>query len=161
MLWETVLEKWKKGIPLSYPKKLNKPFLWRTSIYKNKGKVKYNQEFIECSLLDVDQDYSDFEEYIKNSDDSYVTSFYNLSKDTILIIPIPKKNKDFSNLKNFIDQASITQQKKFWKHVASIINYEKERHQKIWVSTHGTAVPYLHVRVSSSPKYYGNSKLLK
>ena len=33
------------------------------------------------------------------------------------------------------------------------------KYNKVWISTHGLGVPYLHVRISITPKYYGNSKL--
>jgi hypothetical protein len=46
-----------------------------------------------------------------------VTSFYNISKDTLLIVPIPKQNKIYTTMKDFIDNASKTQQKEFWKKV--------------------------------------------
>ena len=159
MEWNTTLNNWKNNIPLTYPKKIKKPFIWRTSVFKYDGNTKFKQEFINCTELDLKENYFDFQKYINLSPNKYVTSFFNLSKDTILVIPIPKKNKNFSNLKNFIDQASKIQQKQFWKHVADIIEIEKDKHQYLWVSTHGLSVPYLHVRISTSPKYYHNSKL--
>lgn len=159
MSWNNTIENWKNGNPLTYPKNLKKTFLWRTSVFKEDGNSKYKQEFESCPQLDLKQNYYDFQQYINQSKNKYVTSFYNLSGDTILVVPMPKNNKNFSNLKNFIDNASKTQQKYFWEHVADIINIQKNNHQHLWISTHGLAVPYLHVRISTSPKYYGNSKL--
>jgi hypothetical protein len=159
MNWNSTLENWKNAKPLSYPSNLKTPFLWRTSVFKDNGESKFKQEFIKCPQLDLKQNYYDFQEHINKSTDKYVTSFYNLSGDTVLVVPIPKKNKNFSNLKNFIDHASKTQQKYFWEHVSEIINLQKKNHQHLWISTHGLAVPYLHVRISTSPKYYGNRKL--
>lgn len=33
-------------------------------------------------------------------------------------------------------------------------------HAKIWISTYGLGVPYLHVRIDTRPKYYHTSKFL-
>jgi hypothetical protein len=58
----------------------------------------YKEIFIENDTLnDIKQDYKPFKKYIDESKNKYVTSFYNLSGDTILIIPIPRKNKDYSS----------------------------------------------------------------
>lgn len=159
MSWKTVLNNWKNNKPFTYPKKLKTPFIWRTSVIRDDGNCDYIEEFLKVPILDVHQNFNEFEEYIEKSNDTYVTSFYNLSKDTILVVPIPKKNKNFSNLKNFIDQASKIQQKKFWNQVALIIEREIKTHTYIWVSTHGLKVPYLHVRISTSPKYYNGGIL--
>ena len=73
-------------------------------------------------------------------------------------MPIPKRGKNFATLKDFIDNASKTQQKIFWRKVKQVAN----RENVVWISTHGHGVPYLHVRMSLlKPKYYGNSKLKK
>jgi len=157
MKWKTKLSNWKKGGVLTYPKKLKYPFIWLTSVNKD-GKTPYKQEFVKETCLSPKQDYSAFQEYIKKSKNKYVLSFWNLSGDTILIIPTPKQGKNYAHLKNFIDNASNTQQKVFWKEVARIATQQT---QPIWISTHGLGVPYLHVRIDFKPKYYHNSKLKK
>lgn len=82
----------------------------------------YEEKFIENHLLDnLIEDYLPFQKYINKSINKYVTSFYNLSKDCKLIIPIPKKNKNFTTIKDFIDNSSITHQQIFWKKVAKEI----------------------------------------
>jgi hypothetical protein len=83
----------------------------------------------------------------------------NLSGDTVLVVPMPKKNKNFSNLKEFIDNATLAQQKALWKRVVTVARKLMKNNKYVWISTHGLGVPYLHVRVSTIPKYYGNSKL--
>ena len=152
MKWKTKLSNWKKGLTLTYPKKLKFPFIWRTSV----NNTPFKQEFIIEPYLSPIQDYSAFQEYIKKSKNKYVISFWNLSGDAILIIPMPKHGKNYAHLKNFIDNASKTQQKAFWKKVAQIASQQS---QPIWISTHGLGVPYLHVRIDFKPKYYQHSKL--
>ncbi len=161
MKWKTILDNWYKGKNLpDYPKKIKKPYIWRTSkISQNENSI-FKQEFIEHDFLDTEQNYDDFLDYIQKSKNKYTVYFNNLSKDTILVIPFPKKYKNFSNLKNFIDQASTTHQKLFWKKVVKLIRNELKYNKFIWLSTHGLGVPYLHVRISNKPKYYGISKLI-
>ena len=81
-------------------------------------------------------------------------SFYNFSKTTLLVVPKPRKGKDYTTLKQFMDNASTTQQNAFWKKVAGSVKEMLKNHDKVWVSTHGTGVPYLHVRIDTDPKCY-------
>lgn len=104
------------------------------------------------------QDYSSFEKELNKSKNNYATSFYNLSKTSYLIVPIPRKGKKFTTMKDFIDNASKIQQKKLWQMVAEKVLMMLKKHNKVWVSTHGTSVPYLHVRIDTRPKYYQTNK---
>jgi hypothetical protein len=154
MKWDNVLEKWEKGI-FSYPKNIKKRFFYETSFIITGGE-KYNYKFIEDNKLQLlKQDYSPFIQYINKSKNKYVTSFMNLTKDTMLIIPTPRKNKNFTTIKDFIDNASILQQKKYWKYVSNIIKkLTKNNKYKYYISTHGLGVYYFHLRISKIPKYY-------
>ena len=143
---------WTLGTILKYPQKIKHPFLWRT---RRKTKTKFEQEFTIDKNLPRTQNYSAFKTQIKKSKNKYVIVFPNLAKDTLLVVPMPKRGKNFASLKDFIDNASKTQQKVFWRKVKQVAN----RENVVWVSTHGHGVPYLHVRISLKPKYYGNSKL--
>lgn len=155
MKWKDVLKNWKNGV---YPKFSNgkKPFIWRTSPYYTNSL--YSGEIIYEPKLDVEPNYKPFSSKFKKKY-KYVVSFPNLSGDTILVVPIPKRNKNFSSLYIFNKNASNTQKKIFWKKVAEIAIKEQKKHGKVWISTHGLGVAWLHVRISTSPKYYGNSKL--
>ena len=157
MKWITVLTKWKNG---NYPKfsKVKKEYIWKTSSFYDDSNFK--EEIIYSPGLKKPYDYSSFSKKI-NGKDKYVTSFSNLSGDTILIIPIPIKKKDYSNIFKFNQNASKTQKKMFWKKVANIAIKEQKKHGNVFISTHGFGVPWLHVRISKQPKYYGNSKMLK
>jgi len=94
-----------------------------------------------------------YNQYIKNTKNNYVTSFYSLSKITKLVIPVPRK-KNFTTMKDFIDNASITQQKYFWKRVAKEIKKMLKIYDKVYINTHGLGVYYFHLRIDSKPKYY-------
>jgi len=159
--WKDILYGWKNGIIMKYPKNINERFLWNTSVLKNNGDIEYKQNFSIDDTLPSIQYENDFSEYINKSQNKYVTSFLNLSRDTMLVIPMPRKNKNYVTIKDFIDNASIKQQKEFWKEVANIAIQYMEKNDKAWISTHGHGVAYTHIRISSTPKYYFNEKLKK
>ena len=147
--WEHKIKEWNNGIPQQYPRHLKHPFMWNTS---NSSNPLYEDEYLEYPSLPHQQDYTPFQEYINASKDKRVVSFYNLSKDTVLVVPMPRKNKNFATLKHFVDNASNQQQGAFWKHVAQLL--ETTTDGGYFVSVHGHGVPYLHVRISRTPKYY-------
>jgi hypothetical protein len=157
MLWSKVLENWQNGIVLKYPKKIKTSFLWNTSVLTTNSKFKQN--FKINNQLPSIQNYNNFEEYIKKSKNKYVVAFPNLNNDTMLVIPMPRLNKNYATLKNFIDNSSIKQQKEFWKLVAITAIEFMAIHKSVWISVHGFGVPYTHVRISSLPKYYFDKKL--
>jgi len=161
MLWSNVLENWKNGIPFKYPLNLKKQFQWNTSVLKNNGNTPYKQTFqIDNNLAQI-QSIEEFNKHFKNSKNKYVVAFPNLSGDTILVCPMPINKKNYVTLKDFIDNASITQQKEFWKKVAICAKQFMKTHSKVWVSVHGLGVNYTHVRISPSPKYYFDNTLKK
>ena len=161
MLWSDVLTHWENGIILKYPKQLKGKFQWNTSVLKNNGKVEYKQTFRTNYKLPTTQNKKDFEEHIKKSDDKYVVSFPNLSKDTMLVVPMPIRDKNYATLRDFIDNAPLIQQQEFWKKVAEVAKSFMNEKGKVWISVHGLGVNYTHVRISSSPKYYFDNELKK
>ena len=161
MLWNEVLNNWEKGIILKYPKQLKGPFLWNTSVLKNNGNVEYKQSFRTNDDLPKIQNKMAFIEYIKNSKNEHVVAFPNLSKDTMLVIPMPVHGKNYATLMDFIDNAPKTQQIEFWKKVAEVAKQFMKTKGKVWISVHGLGVPYTHVRISSLPKYYFDNELKK
>jgi hypothetical protein len=161
MKWAEVLDTWANGGILAYPDTIKQPFIWRGSKISSDENSTFKEEFIIEPMLNVEQDYSAFSQHINKSKSKHVINFMNLSRDTILVVPMPKKTKNFSNIKEFIDNSSLAQQKALWKCVARMSRKLLKKNKYIWISTHGFGVPYLHVRISAAPKYYGNSKLSK
>lgn len=159
MLWNDVLTDWENGVVLKYPKNVKGKFQWNTSVLKNDGKVAYLQTFRTNNKLAQRQNKKDFQEHFKNSQDKYVVSFPNLSKDTMLVVPMPVRGKNYATLRDFIDNASEIQQQAFWKKVAEVAKKFMNEKGKVWISVHGLGVDYTHVRISSSPKYYFDNDL--
>jgi hypothetical protein len=155
MKWNKKINDWANGIYQTYPNNIQKRFFYETSVCDKKMENEYNEIFIENNNLEkLKEDFTQFKEHIIKSKNKYTISFSNLSNDTILIIPIPKNNKNFTTLKDFIDNASKTQQIFFWKKVSNEIKKLLKKYDKIYVSTHGLGVSYFHLRLDTIPKYY-------
>jgi hypothetical protein len=161
MLWSEILLNWYNKKIFKYPKEIKKKFMWNTSVLKNNGNVDFIESYKIDNLLPVDQDISAFKEYINKSKNKYVTAFYNLSKDTILVIPMPIDKKNYATLKDFIDNAPIIQQEKFWRKVAKVAIKFMNKKEKVWISVSGLGVAYTHLRISTTPKYYFDENLKK
>ena len=80
---------------------------------------------------------SSFAEHIIKSKEKYVISFYNPSKDNLLVIPKPRQKKNFATIKDFTDNASLIQQKEFWKEVAILARKEMKKNKNVYISAHG------------------------
>lgn len=157
MKWSTILNKWSKGIVPKLPPKVQSShlkYMWNTSRLTQNGQSKFEQKFKINPYLAQNQDPSAFQQHFKQSTNQYVTSFPNLSGDTMLVVPMPRSGKNFSTINDFMANASMLQQREFWKCVSQVAQEELKKHPTLWISTHGAGVPYLHVRISSKPKYY-------
>ena len=162
MLWKQVLQNWDDGNYPKLPENINKPFLWRTSAINKDESTIFKEEFnIDKRLFNKKQDYKLFlnppSSLLKKKNDN-VISTTNISGDTILVIPKPKEKK-FTNLYLFMKNASEIQQKKVWKKVVKEARKLLKNNDNIWISTHGLGINYLHIRISTKPKYYESSKL--
>ena len=153
MRWRDVLANWENGVVMRYPASVRGKFQWNTSPLTPSGETEFKQRFRTDPALPVKADPTDFQQYIDKSSDPDVVSFLNLSKDTRLVVPMPKSGS-YATLRDFIDHAPLAQQQAFWKRVAKEAKKEAKKWGKVWISVHGRGVPYLHVRISSQPKYY-------
>lgn len=160
-IWKDILNRWKEGDFHTYPKRYKNKFLWNTSVLEKNGDSIFKEKYKINKNLPVKQSIKAFEEHIKKSTNEYVTSFPNLNKDTILVVPMPKEGKNYATYKDFVDNAPEIQQQEFWKQVATIAENKMHEVGRVWVSAHGLGVPYLHIRVCSMPKYYFDKDLAK
>lgn len=152
MIWGDKLSEWQSG---HYPThNCYKQFFFETSCITDINSSIYDETLIETTLLSNDQNYSSFNKHIQNCQDKDIAVFPNINNSAILCIPIPRKGKNFATIKDFMDNASKRHQKKFWSYVAAVITEYSSEHEKTYVSTHGTNVPYFHLRIESVPKYY-------
>ena len=101
--------------------------------------------------LAINVDEKPFAEYIKmaKTQNLEYTQFYNRSGDTLLVIPIAKKSP---NITHFAKNTNKDEWLGLWKVVKQHLN--KDKNKKLFISTHGHGVDYLHVRLEEHPKYY-------
>ena len=96
-----------------------------------------------------------------HSGSSNVVSFKNLRGDATLVTPRPKNRgcsvQHFSHLADFVRHADMDQVSHFWQTVAreAMGNLKKRpAGSKLWMSTAGQGVSWLHFRLEDTPKYY-------
>jgi hypothetical protein len=81
-------------------------------------------------------------------------SFQNLGGDATLIVPGPLAGATaYCHLAAFVRQAPTAQQHALWQLTAQVVKQQVGR-TPLWLSTAGAGVPWLHIRVDASPKYY-------
>jgi len=114
----------------------------------------------------ISQNYSAYQEHIDRNIGKEVCSFLNLPdpsgiSDTTLIIPIPKTGKCYKSIASFVKNAPDNQWQDFWQEVGKSLseNLNSISNSDLrWLSTSGTGVSYLHVRICDKPKYYSFDK---
>ena len=160
MKWSEKLKSWKDRKGQTYPKGTEN-FFWETSVlYKDKDS-NYIEKFIQDkSLNNKKENYSKFKNAFNSTGCKDVAAQNSKNDSFIYVIPKPRDGKNFSSMKNFIDEATEGHQKKFWTRVVSNINKFLKTHDKAYVSYTGNT-PYFHVRIESNPRYYKSKNLLK
>lgn len=160
--WQSVLAAWRRGNYPTHFQRRRRPERWLTSPIAP-GTPYYAEEFLPDDALPVRQDWGAFASHIRvarNRGERHVTHFPSLSGASLLVVPMPRANKDFATLHSFSIQASPTQQRAFWRRVA-LLAERLARAGPVFVNAHGLNVPYLHVRLDRTPLYYGRSRLRK
>ena len=82
------------------------------------------------------QNYDMFREQLSQSVNRDITVFSNLNNTTLLCVPMPRKNKNFATIKDFIDNATIKHQRAFWHQVALEIEEQLKSNEILYISTH-------------------------
>lgn len=170
--WDDKIKEWENGIPLKYPKDITKTFYYLTSVCDKNLLNPYKELFINAPSIDRPMNFKPYNEYLdypndkigrKNSllynCDDNVCIFDSISTETTLIIPRKRyknrgKIKNFTTIKDFIDNASHNHQVHFWKKVAEGIKNFLKTHDRVYVNTHGKGVAYFHLRLEQDPKYF-------
>lgn len=84
-----------------------------------------------------------------------VATFANLRGDAVLVAPHPQHAPDSAHLAAFVRSAPEEVVDALWMAVGDAVSeWLATRRCPVWVSTSGLAVPWLHVRLDSVPKYY-------
>jgi len=87
--------------------------------------------------------------------DSVIT-FRNLGGDALLVAPRPvSETASYAHIAGFLRSAPESQQHELFISLATAIDRELQRSPaRIWISTSGLGVAWLHVRLDAFPKYY-------
>lgn len=91
-----------------------------------------------------------------------IQSFPNLGGDATLVAPCAAAGVPsdvYSSLASFVRGAPAEQAAKLWREVGAALSVTLRRRgaEPTWVSTEGSGVSWLHVRMDSRPKYYHHS----
>lgn len=98
-----------------------------------------------------------FAEHFEDGSDVLVLTLPNLSGDATLVVPTPLVYADcYCHLGEFVRGAPMAQQDALWQRTAETA-LERCADAPLWLSTAGGGVPWLHVRMDKSPKYYAHA----
>jgi hypothetical protein len=86
---------------------------------------------------------------------SDVVTFANLRGDARLVVPCPRAaDRAYKHVGAFVREAPPAQSDELWRQVG-LAMFERLGDAPVWLSTAGAGVSWLHVRLDSTPKYYG------
>lgn len=109
---------------------------------------------LERSELARDPDPDAFAEHFGGAGAAEVVEFPNLGKDAIMIVPCPRGPLSaYSHLGVFVRQAPEPQRQALWERVGTAMQRRLDA-KPVWLSTAGSGVAWLHVRLDDRPKYY-------
>jgi hypothetical protein len=90
--------------------------------------------------------------------DAEVLTFPNLRGDAMLVVPAPVSPANcYMHLAHFVRRAPEAQVDTLWKAVGDAMQ-ARVSERPVWLSTAGTGVSWLHVRLDSRPKYYRHGR---
>ena len=84
-----------------------------------------------------------------------VATFPSLRGDAVLVAPRPGLARDSTHLAAFLRTASEAASLDLWRAVGLAVRARlAAKSEPLWLSTAGLGVPWLHIRLDSTPKYY-------
>ncbi len=92
-----------------------------------------------------------------------VVSFPNLGGDAFLVVPKPISSlESYGHIAAFVRSAPAVQRQELFQTLGGAISdVLGENDKRIWVSTSGLGVPWVHIRLDSYPKYYNHQPYAK
>jgi hypothetical protein len=90
-------------------------------------------------------------------------SFPNLGGDAFLVVPKQIFSlESYGHIAAFVRSAPAAQRQELFQTLGGAISdVLGENDQRIWVSTSGLGVPWVHIRLDSYPKYYNHQPYAK
>lgn len=109
---------------------------------------------VDSPHLDVQPSTADFSGHFNRANNLRVIVFENLGCNALLVVPCPLQNHtDYAHLAAFTRSAPEYQQIQLWQQVAKTMR-DRLGEKPVWLNTAGGGVPWLHVRLDDTPKYY-------
>jgi hypothetical protein len=133
-------------------------FRWETPPYSDKT-CEWDFEFVLVDYPSFARRKTDklaYAEYFNSGNDPNcgIVAFSNLSGSSHLIVPSPITGSDvYGHLAAFVRNAPEEQVDALWRVVGTEM-ISRRSPKKIWLSTAGGGVAWLHVRIDPAPKYY-------
>lgn len=169
LTWIEVIEGWIDG-SLSYLFSYDLLCHHLSACFLECNQISENDPFI-CSISYSEElsilkkaDPKPFTSQLKTS--KQFTSFINLSKDAVLVIPtksslnLELNDISYAHFSSFLRKCDEKTLNKFWAFVGTTV-FDLIKKKNIFLSTSGLGVSFLHVRISEKPKYYRNLEKLK
>ncbi|HEY1614340.1 MAG TPA: hypothetical protein VGF97_11670 [Rhizomicrobium sp.] len=119
--------------------------------------IAYEYVAVRCDALARPRaDASAFREELEAAGGESMAVFGNLGGDALLIAPRPDGNAPaWGHLAAFLHAAPLAMQHALLQALAeAILRLLAATDERIWISTSGLGVPWLHVRLDSAPKYH-------
>lgn len=107
---------------------------------------------IDGPTLPDDPNPQQYLRYFK-SDSSYAV-FLNLDKTFLLVSPKPRDDLNYVTIGSYMRQAPDFDIRELWSGVFRTVRGAYRKKPGVWLSTHGRGIPWLHVRIGWTPKYY-------
>lgn len=133
-------------------------YFWETPALTRQGLdrpfecVTISAPALVTSPADATSSRSQFE---KARADRQAVAFPNLRGDSMLVAPCPTgENTRYAHLGAFLRSAAVGQLHDFWALLAQTVEARLAEREKLWVSTSGLGVSWLHARIDDRPKYY-------
>ena len=95
-----------------------------------------------------------FRSHFERDREGEIVSFRSLGGDAVLLAPRPSGSPEACvHLAAFVRQAAQSQIESLWRETGRAVR-ENLSERKLWLSTSGLGVSWLHIRLDSYPKYY-------
>ena len=132
-------------------------FRWETpAMTAGSGERPFECVVLDSPRLDRPADVTAFAEPLARAAAGPVAVFGNLGGDATMVVPRPLgPHAAYAHLAVFLRSAPATQRQALWTEIGDLLT-TRLGDRPLWLSTAGGAVPWLHVRLDTRPKYYGH-----
>lgn len=129
-------------------------YYWETPATNTNGSARFEYVLTHASMLSrATPDPSPFQQHFARASGP-VVAFENLGGDAMLVVPTPLDDAaKYTHLAAFVRGAPEQQVDAFFQAVGKHARAKLSR-SSTWLSTSGTGVYWLHVRLDARPKYY-------